>query len=133
MPDDILGRFRVEAGRASSEVFELADLIEKPEVSEAPSNLAVASRYVFSPAIFDCLERTPPGKGDEIQLTDAIRMLIRDGRKVLGVRLRSDERRFDIGNFESYFIAFAEFALADPHCGPTLRKRIGELLQPTDC
>jgi UTP--glucose-1-phosphate uridylyltransferase len=54
-----------------AEVFDLDDLIEKPELEEAPSNLAVAARYVFSPAIFDCLERTSPGKGDEIQLTDS--------------------------------------------------------------
>jgi len=111
------------------DVFELDDLVEKPGVEEAPSKLAVASRYVFSPAIFDCLEKTPPGKADEIQLTDAIRMLIRQGRKVLGVRLMADERRFDIGNFESYFLAFAEFALADPQYGPTLRKHMAGLLE----
>ncbi len=98
-------------------VFELADLVEKPSAAEAPSNLAVAARYVFSPAIFDCLERTRPGKANEIQLTDAIRMLIREGGKVLGVRLSPDEPRFDIGNFESYFVAFMEFALADPQYG----------------
>jgi UTP--glucose-1-phosphate uridylyltransferase len=115
---------RHEAG----EVFELDDLVEKPGVAEAPSNLAVAARYVFSPAIFDCLERTPPGKGGEIQLTDAIRLLIREGRKVLGVRLMPNERRFDIGNFESYFLAFAEFALADPQYGTGLRRRLMELL-----
>ena len=110
------------------EVFELEDLIEKPSVEESPSTLAVAARYVFSPAIFHYLEKTRPGKGDEIQLTDAIRMLIRDGRKVLGVRLTAAEPRFDIGNFESYFLAFAEFALADPQYGPALRKRLEELL-----
>ena len=114
---------------ALNEVFELADLIEKPDVSEAPSNLAIAARYVFSPAIFDCLEKTPPGKGDEIQLTDAIRMLIRQGRKVLGVRLTAEERRFDIGNFESYFLAFAEFAMADPQYGPALREHVAKLLE----
>ncbi len=113
------------------EVFELADLIEKPSVDEAPSNLAVAARYVFSPAIFDCLEKTQPGKGDEIQLTDAIRMLIRNGRKVLGVRLTPEEPRFDIGSFESYFLTFAEFALADPQYGPALRTRMKELLDET--
>ena len=112
----------------AGDVFELADLIEKPDAGEAPSNLAVASRYVFSPAIFDCLERTLPGKGGEIQLTDAIRMLIRDGRSVLGIRLRADERRFDIGNFESYFLAFAEFALADTQYGQSLRKHLAQLL-----
>jgi len=110
------------------EVFELEDLIEKPEVADAPSNLAVAARYVFSPRIFDYLSRTPPGKGNEIQLTDAIRMLIGDGHKVLGVRLPGGQRRFDIGNFESYFEAFAEFALADPQYGPALRRFVEGLL-----
>jgi UTP--glucose-1-phosphate uridylyltransferase len=110
------------------EVFELADLIEKPSLAEAPSNLAVAARYVFSPAIFDCLAATRPGKGGEIQLTDAIRMLIEQGRRVLGFRLSSTERRFDIGNFESYFLAFAEFALADAQSGDALRKRLRTLL-----
>jgi UTP--glucose-1-phosphate uridylyltransferase len=112
-------------------VFALDDLVEKPSPSEAPSNLAVAARYVFSPVIFEYLSRTPPGKGDEIQLTDAIRMLIQDGRRVLGVRLAPGEKRFDIGNFESYFQAFAEFALADPHYGPALREHLAGLLNGT--
>jgi NDP-sugar pyrophosphorylase family protein len=109
-------------------VFELEDLVEKPEVADAPSNLAVAARYVFSPAIFDYLKRTPPGKGDEIQLTDAVRMLIADGGKVLGVPLPRDQQRFDIGNFQSYFQAFTEFALADPQHGPALRTFARKLL-----
>jgi len=113
---------------AIKEVFELDDLIEKPEVADAPSNLAVAARYVFSPKIFEYLKKTPPGKGDEIQLTDAIRMLISDGHKVLGTGLAAGERRFDIGNFESYFEAFAEFALADEQYGPTLRAFAEKLL-----
>ena len=110
------------------DVFELSDLIEKPGVDEAPSNLAVAARYVLHPAIFDYLEKTPPGKGNEIQLTDAVRQLIRDGGKVLGVRLPPEEPRFDIGNFESYFLAFTEFALGDPQYGPILQRRLAELL-----
>jgi UTP--glucose-1-phosphate uridylyltransferase len=113
----------------AGDVFRLDDLVEKPEVAEAPSTLAVAARYVLSPAIFDCLEKTPPGKGDEIQLTDAIRMLIREGGRAYGVRLPHDQRRFDIGNFESYFEAFAEFALADPQHGPALRGHLAKLLE----
>ncbi len=112
-------------------VFELADLIEKPAVAEAPSNLAVAARYVFSPAIFQCLARTAPGKNDEIQLTDAIRLLIREGGRVLGMRLPAGETRFDIGNFASYFQAFVEFALADPQQGPALRSYLQGLLRET--
>jgi UTP--glucose-1-phosphate uridylyltransferase len=101
--------------------FELEDLIEKPSIEEAPSTYAVASRYVLSPAIFEALEETEPGKGGEIQLTDAIRILLKRGAKGVGMVLPSDERRFDIGNFGSYFRAFADFALADPDYGDQLR------------
>lgn len=109
-------------------VFELEDLIEKPAVDEAPSNLAVAARYVFGPAIFDALTKTTPGKGGEIQLTDAIQMLLKQGAKGIGMQLDAKERRFDIGNFDSYFRTFSEFALSDPEYGPSLRKFIRELL-----
>jgi UTP--glucose-1-phosphate uridylyltransferase len=130
VPREDVVQYGIAQPRGSlGDVFELSDLVEKPDVADAPSNLAVAARYVFSPAIFDYLARTPPGKGNEIQLTDAIRMLIRDGKKVLGVRLPADQRRFDIGNFESYFEAFTEFALADPDYGPALRRFVAKLLK----
>jgi UTP--glucose-1-phosphate uridylyltransferase len=111
------------------DVFELESLVEKPAIDEAPSNLAVAARYVFSPAIFEQLAVTPPGKGGEIQLTDAIQLVLRAGGKGVGVRLRSDERRFDIGNFGSYFRAFVEFALADPQYGDALRDFLASRLE----
>jgi UTP--glucose-1-phosphate uridylyltransferase len=113
---------------SATQVFELADIVEKPGVADAPSNLAVAARYVFAPRIFDLLEKTPPGKGGEIQLTDAIRTLIHHGGKVLGMRLSEKERRFDIGNFESYFKAFVEFALNDPRYGAELREYVRHLI-----
>src|SRR5262249_30733650 len=61
---------------AAIPVFELADIVEKPSVAEAPSTLAVAVRYVFAPRILDLLEKTPPGKGGEIQLTDVSRRVV---------------------------------------------------------
>jgi UTP--glucose-1-phosphate uridylyltransferase len=109
-------------------VFEVADVIEKPGAQEAPSNLAIAARYVFSPAIFAAIKRTKPGKGGEIQLTDAIRLILQDGGKVYGIRLREDERRFDIGNFDAYFRAFVEFALADEKHGASLRQFVEQWL-----
>ncbi len=113
---------------AGGPVFELADIVEKPSRAEAPSNLAVAARYVFGSSIFDLLTKTPPGKGGEIQLTDAIRTLIESGGKVLGMRLAPGERRFDIGNFQSYFEAFCEFALADPRHGVGLRDYLRKII-----
>jgi UTP--glucose-1-phosphate uridylyltransferase len=102
-------------------IFRIEDVVEKPSPETAPSNLAIAARYVFAPDIYPALERTRPGKGGEIQLTDAIRILLEEGKKVLGVRLGPGEARYDIGNFESYFEAFVEFALADPQLGPGFR------------
>ena len=114
---------------AGGDVFELEDLVEKPDVGSAPSNLAVAARYVFNPIIFEKLRETKPGKGGEIQLTDAIQQMLDDGYKGIGMRLTGGERRFDIGNFESYFQAFTEFALADPKHGESLRRHLSSLVQ----
>ena len=110
------------------DVFDLADLIEKPSVDQAPSNLAVAARYICRPSIFDQLQRTAPGKGDEIQLTDALRTLLHDGGRILGVQLEPGEKRYDVGNFESYFQAFVEAALADSQYGPSVAKHIRKLM-----
>lgn len=104
--------------------FELADLIEKPSAENAPSRLAVAARYVFAPDIFECLHKTEPGVDGEIQLTDAIRILIRGGKKVLGVRLSPQESRYDIGSFESYYKAFLDAAIGDPLYGNALTEYI---------
>jgi UTP--glucose-1-phosphate uridylyltransferase len=111
-----------------NETFAVADVIEKPNAAEAPSNLAIAARYIFAPSIFEALKRTRPGKGGEIQLTDAIRLILQMGGKVYGVRLHPDEPRYDIGNFESYFRAFVEFALADEKYGASLRQYLEALL-----
>lgn len=129
VPQQEVKQYGIAKPRGSTDdVFPLADIIEKPSVQEAPSNLAVAARYVFSPAIFGLLEKTQPGKGGEIQLTDAIRALIHQGGKVLGLKLGSSEQRYDIGNFESYYAAFVDFALADPKYGPGLREHLKKIL-----
>ena len=114
------------------EFFTVRDMIEKPSQSEAPSNLAVAARYIFAPQIFAALRETKPGKGGEIQLTDAIRLLLQDNQRVLGVRLSESDRRYDIGNFEDYFRTFVEFALADEKYGAGLKQHLKELLARTD-
>jgi len=105
VPRDEVMYYGVAAPVSAGDVFELADVVEKPSADEAPSNLAIAARYVLSPAVFDALEETQPGKGGEIQLTDALRALIRQGGKAYGVRLTGGERRYDIGNFDAYFQA----------------------------
>ena len=93
--------------------FAIENLVEKPRPEEAPSNLAVAARYVFTPDIFSALEATEPGMGGELWLADAIRVLLLQGKKVRCVRMQPGERRYDIGTPLSYYKAFADFALAD--------------------
>ena len=92
---------------------------------DAPSNLAIAGRYIFSPVIFDKIRHVKPDKRGEIQLTDAIQLLCDEGRRVMAVRLDADEKRYDIGNFPSYFESFVEFALADPVYGAEFRRTPG--------
>jgi UTP--glucose-1-phosphate uridylyltransferase len=122
-PEEVI-HYGIARPAAAGDLFELDDLVEKPSVAEAPSNLAIAARYVFSPLIFEYLSKTRPGKANEIQLTDAIRAMIQDGKRVLGLRLAADEPRYDIGNFESYFQAFLDFALADPQYGEHIRRHL---------
>ncbi len=104
--------------------FEIDDLVEKPAPGLAPSNLAIAARYLFSPDVFPAIELTMPGKGGEIWLADSIRVLMRQSKKVCCVRLAAGEKRYDIGNFESYFKAFVDFALADERYGYLLRQHL---------
>lgn len=130
VPWEDVNRYGIAQPRGPvGDVFELERLVEKPSAKEAPSNLAVAARYVLSPLIFEKLARTEPGKGNEIQLTDAIQLILENGGKGFGLRLRPNERRFDIGNFGSYFRAFTEFALADPNYGPGLREFVRSLVE----
>jgi len=112
----------------SGQVFRIVNLIEKPAPKEAPSNLAIAGRYIFSPVIFDMIRRVKPDKRGEIQLTDAIQLMCEEGRRVMAVKLTPAEKRYDIGNFPSYFESFVEFALADPVYGAGFRRVLERLL-----
>ena len=108
--------------------FAIEDIVEKPRPEEAPSCLAVAARYVFTPDIFAAIAATEPGVGGELWLTDAIRILLAQGRPVRCVRLRPDEQRYDIGTPLTYYRAFADFALADPQFGEEFRHYLQEKL-----
>lgn len=118
--------YGVVSPSSDGEIFSIEDLVEKPSQRQAPSNLAIAARYVFSPGIYGAIEQTLPDKSGEVQLTDAIRIMIKRGEKVMGIRLPADEHRYDIGNFQTYFEAFLDFALSDPQLGERLRARVLE-------
>ncbi|MBT2515743.1 UTP--glucose-1-phosphate uridylyltransferase GalU [Arthrobacter sp. ISL-30] len=98
-------------------------LVEKPDVADAPSNLAVIGRYVLHPRVFDVLEETPAGRGGEIQLTDALQTLATaegEGSGVYGVIFRG--RRFDTGDKLSYLKAVFTMALEREDLGPALKQ-----------
>jgi UTP--glucose-1-phosphate uridylyltransferase len=102
---------------------EIEDLVEKPDAMAAPSHLTIASRYVFTPAIFECIRSTiPSAHTGTRELTDSIRLLVQQGQRVCGVQLAPGEARYDIGDFASYFRAFCEMAIADQKYGYTFRQ-----------
>lgn len=123
----------IQPDSLKSDMMRVVNLVEKPAPDQAPSNLAIAGRYVFSPLIFDMIRRVKPDKRGEIQITDAIQLLCEEGKRVLAVKLGADEKRYDIGNFPSYFETFAEFALADPVHGEEFRRVLERLLAKTKC
>ncbi|HXF02926.1 MAG TPA: UTP--glucose-1-phosphate uridylyltransferase, partial [Arthrobacter sp.] len=103
-------------------------LVEKPATADAPSNLAVIGRYVLHPAVFDVLEQTAPGRGGEIQLTDALQTLAKsegDGGGVYAVVFKG--RRYDTGDKLSYIKAVISLATEREDLGPELRSWIVEL------
>ena len=106
----------------------IEDIVEKPSIDAAPSRLAVAARYVFNPRIFDAIAATQPGLGGELWLTDAIRILLEWGEPVRCVPLLADERRYDIGTPQTYFRAFADFALSDPEHGADFARYLQQKL-----
>jgi UTP--glucose-1-phosphate uridylyltransferase len=101
------------------DVVRVTRLVEKPDVEDAPSTLAVIGRYVLSPAVFDVLHGTPPGHGGEIQLTDALATLVRRGEPVHGVVFGG--RRHDIGHRLGYLQAVVRLAAERDDLGPPLR------------
>lgn len=120
-----VSRYGVINGRETQPgIYEVQDFIEKPSVEEAPSNLVVASRYVFTPDIFEYLEQTPVGKGGEIQITDAMRLMVRQ-RLMYGRKLQG--RRCDIGNKEGFVRTNLEFALKDPDLVEPMKKYLKKL------
>ena len=104
----------VDTAGVNADVAEVKSIVEKPRPEDAPSTLAVVGRYVLTPKIFDLLEQVKPGKGGEIQLTDAISALLQY-EKVLAYRFAG--KRYDCGSKLGYMKANVEFALRHPEIG----------------
>ncbi|HEY5335218.1 MAG TPA: UTP--glucose-1-phosphate uridylyltransferase [Mycobacteriales bacterium] len=105
-------------GEQDGDLVEVSDLVEKPAAADAPSDLAVIGRYVLTPEIFGLLEQTQPGRGGEIQLTDALSVLARRG-EMRGVVF--DGRRYDTGDRASWLKATIRLACERTDLGPELR------------
>lgn len=102
-------------------VWRISDMNEKPTLAEKLSDYAILGRYVLTPAIFDILEHTPPGRNSEIQLTDGMKELVRH-ETMVGVDFEG--RRYDTGNLTGYLEAIIDFALENEDTGPWLRQFI---------
>ena len=117
----LYGCAAVEPVDGADDLVRVTDLVEKPDAGDAPSNYAVIGRYVLDPAVFDILEKTEPGRGGEIQLTDALRRLAVEtpedaGGGVVGVVFRG--RRYDTGDRLSYLQAVVRLAVERDDLGP---------------
>jgi len=116
---DLVHRYGIISGNQIAEnIYYATDWIEKPTVRQAPSNLAIASRYIFTPEIFSYLEKTPPGKNNEIQLTDAMRQMVKE-KAMHGMKFRG--KRYDIGNKLGFLKTNLIFGLNDPEIKDELK------------
>jgi UTP--glucose-1-phosphate uridylyltransferase len=124
-----ISRFGVIDGEEVEDgVYKVKDMVEKPPFAEAPSDLAIIGRYVLTPDIFDEIEKTRPGAIGEIQITDAMRSLLRK-RPFYAVRFKGT--RYDAGDKLGFLIATVEFALKHEELAPEFRDYLGSLkLEP---
>ncbi|MBQ6372032.1 MAG: UTP--glucose-1-phosphate uridylyltransferase GalU [Oscillospiraceae bacterium] len=123
VPDELIVKYssvKLEE-KLSDRVYRISDMNEKPTLLEKYSNYAILGRYVLTPSIFDILEKTAPGRNNEIQLTDGMKELVRH-EKMCGVDFEG--RRYDTGNLRGYLEAIIDFALHNEEAGDWLKEFI---------
>jgi UTP--glucose-1-phosphate uridylyltransferase len=129
VPQEWVTRYGIVGGeteRNNHDLVRLRRLVEKPSVEDAPSNLAIAGRYVFTPEIFGCIDATGRGVGGEIQLTDAMNLL---AQRQPMYALAWQATRYDIGNRVEYAKCFIDFALRRPETAKAVRDHLLHLLE----
>jgi UTP--glucose-1-phosphate uridylyltransferase len=120
VPEDRISSYGIIKGSLTEpDIYAVEDIIEKPQPGTAPSNLGAIGRYIFIPEIFDCLKRTSPGVGNEIQLTDAIQLHLQQ-HPVYAYQFHG--KRYDTGDKLGYIETIVDFALKDPHLQKNLKK-----------
>ncbi len=130
VPEDKVDRYGIIQGeKIAGSVFRVSNLIEKPEPKNAPSRLAIGGRYILTPEVFEYLDRTQPGKGGEIQLTDALRDMCQH-EEILAFRFEG--KRYDIGNKLDYLITEVEFAVDREDLGYEFRQFLKEFVKTLD-
>jgi UTP--glucose-1-phosphate uridylyltransferase len=125
VPKEKVSRYGIAGGTMESDrLMKISTWVEKPSIEEAPSQLAVSARYIFTPTIFQTLAETKPGKGGEIQLTDAMRALL---EKESTYGLHYNGQRHDIGNKVDFLKANLHYALQREDTSPELRAYLAQL------
>ncbi len=123
---EAISRFGViDAEEVAPNVFRINDMVEKPKFEDAPSDLAIIGRYILTPDVFDAIERTEKGAGGEIQITDAMRLMLREGKPFYAVKLEGT--RHDAGDKLGFLIATVQFALKRADLGEDFRKFLKSL------
>ena len=122
--DDMISKYSsLKVSPLEDRIMKVTDMNEKPTLDEKFSNYAILGRYVLTPAVFDLIDKTPPGHGGEIQLTDALQQLCKIEDMIA---VDFEGKRYDTGNIKGYLEATIDFALAHEEAGPWLREFIKE-------
>ena len=130
VPRERVHRYGIIDGQPMEQnVFMARDFIEKPDPADAPSNLAIASRYIFTPEIFDYLEQTPRGKNNEIQLTDAMRLMVKHNAMY---GLKFEGKRHDVGNKLDFIKTNILFGLQNEEIGEQLKNWLTQFIAQID-
>jgi UTP--glucose-1-phosphate uridylyltransferase len=127
VPQDKVSRYGIVGGdKLSDQILHINQFIEKPSIKEAPSNLAIAGRYILTPEIFKALKNTPKGKNDELQLTDALMQLTRREDVMAAI---IEGKRYDIGNKLDYLKTIVEYGLKRKEFAADFYKFLKEVMK----
>lgn len=124
-PEDISKYGAIDGAQVEDKVYRVRNMVEKPKKEDAPSDVAVLGRYIITPEIFDCLEKTAPGAGGEIQLTDALALL---AKRQSVYAYNFDGKRYDVGTKMGFLQATVEFALNRADLKDDFMKYLKELV-----
>jgi UTP--glucose-1-phosphate uridylyltransferase len=125
VPDDKVGRFGIiDGSEINDSIIDVSKLVEKPEIKKSPSNLAIAGRYILTPEIFKSIEQTKPDQNNEIQLTDALQILLKR-EHIYSYHIEG--KRYDMGSKLDFLKTNIEFALKHPEYASEIRTYLTHL------